>query len=102
MLKAWTIGRATGAGAIAAGASLLLWALFTAWPERLLWPLAIALAVTAFCGLSILWITARDMSLGPKRGVMLRAIRGFDVALGLLLAVPPLYVLSWLWPELGL
>lgn len=87
MLRWWTIGRATGTGIVAGLAAILLWPLFAAWPEALIWPFAAALAVTAFCGLSILLITLRDIY-RRRRGTIMQRIRIFDVVLGLLLAVP--------------
>jgi hypothetical protein len=102
VLAWWTIGRATSVGVVAALVSLLLWLAFGAWPATLLMPFVAALLLAAFCGLSILWITVRDMVKGPRRGKMMRAVRGFDIALGLALAVPAIYALSWLAPALGL
>ena len=102
ILDSWTISRATGTGVVSALAALILWLAFPAWPKALLYPFAAALALTVVCGLSILWITVRDVTAGPKRGKMLRAIRGFDVAAGILLAAPALYALRSLAPELGL
>ena len=87
MLRWWTIGRATGVGIVAGLAALLLWPLFAAWPETLLWLFAAALAVTALCGVSILLITLRDIY-RRRRGTIMQRIRIFDVVLGLLLAVP--------------
>ena len=53
--------RATGTGAVAGLAALLVATVIQAWPEGLLSPYAALLALTAFCGVSILWITASDM-----------------------------------------
>lgn len=102
MLKAWTIQRAEAVGIGAGLLSAFLWAAFASWPQALEIPFAAALALTAFCGLSVLWITARDMSSGPTRGKMLRAIRVVDIAIGIALTVPPLYALRMLAVEWGL
>lgn len=102
MLKAWTIQRAEAFGIPAGVLSAALWAAFPTWPEALEIPFAVALAVTAFCGVSILWITARDVVHGPTRGKMLRAIRVVDVAIGIVLTVPPLYALRMLAVGWGL
>ena len=101
-LKSWTIQRAEAAGIMAGLIALLFWSAFASWPQALEIPFALALGATAFCGLSILWITARDMAAGPKRGKMLRAIRVLDVAIGVALALPSLYALRLLAREWGL
>ena len=101
-LNSWTLQRAEAAGIIAGLIALLLWSAFAHWPQALEIPFAVALAATAFCGLSALWITARDMSAGPKRGKMLRAIRVLDIAIGVALTVPSLYALRLLAREWGL
>ncbi len=100
MLSGWTIKRAENAGLIFGAATVLLWVAYTSWPYTLAYPFAVALALTAFCGISILWISARDATKGPKRGRLLRAIRVFDVALGLLLAVPAILALNSIAPDL--
>ncbi len=92
MLKRWTISRASGAGTIAGLASLALWPAYDNFAAMRL-PFLAALAVTAFCGLSILWITASDISIHSRRGARLRALRSFDLALALLLAGPSLLTL---------
>lgn len=102
LVQGWTIGRATNWGLVAALIALLLWVSLGYRPETLVWPFAASLAACAFCGLSILWITASDVAHGPRRGRLLRAIRVFDVALGVALALPALYALFWIVPELGL
>jgi len=63
------------------------------------WPFAAALAIAAFCGLSILMITIFDM-LFHKRGESLRPVRAFDIAIGVALAVPSLIQLSALADQL--
>ncbi len=89
MLRWWTIGRATGVGVSAGLAALVLWPIYAALQERVLWAFLAALAVAAICGLSILLISVLDAVLKP-RARSLRPIRAFDVAVGLLLAVPSL------------
>ncbi|MDB5713615.1 MAG: hypothetical protein JWO15_1012 [Sphingomonadales bacterium] len=91
-LSFWTIKRATGSGAVAAGAALLLLAVYAIFEggvsEKIaVIPLGLALAVTAFCGLSILVMTLIDVR-NHRRGQRVRAVRTFDVAFGLLLAMP--------------
>ncbi|MDP8913609.1 MAG: hypothetical protein M3N39_08550 [Pseudomonadota bacterium] len=65
-----------------------------------MWLFAAALAVAAFCGLSILLITIIDM-LFHKRGESLRPVRAFDVAIGTALAAPSLIQLSALADQLS-
>ena len=89
MLRWWTIGRATGVGITAGLAALLLWPLYAAWQEPVLWPFMAALSVAAVCGVSILLITLVDAVL-KRRARSVRPIRAFDIAIGLLLAVPSL------------
>ena len=93
--------RAAGIGIAAGIAALLLAAAIESWPEGLFYPYVGLLALTAFCGASILWITAFDMRARGTSGRM-RPIRGFDSALGLVLLVPSLYGLWLIAPELGL
>ena len=93
--------RATGTGAVAGLAALLVASVIQAWPEGLLYPYAALLALTAFCGVSILWITASDMRSRGTSGRM-RPIRGFDLALGFVLLIPALYGLWLIAPEIGL
>lgn len=96
MLKAWTIGRATGIGIVAGLLSLLLWPIYAAWPQTL-WVFIVMLAIAALCGVSILLITLKDIY-RRKRGMLMQRIRIFDIVLGLLLAVPSLLQLRALWP----
>ena len=91
--RLWTIGRATAVGVSAGLIALLLWPFYAAWHERVLWPFAAALAVAALCGLSILLTLAIDL-LVHRRGARVRAIRAFDLAVGLLLAGPALVQLK--------
>jgi hypothetical protein len=89
----WTIRRSTGVGVVAGLCSILLWPVFAAWQEPFHIPYLAALAVTLFCGLSILAISLADRLFRPARGESVRPIRIFDVALGILLTLPPLWAL---------
>lgn len=93
MLKWWTIGRATGIGTAAGLLALLLWPLYASFQDAVLLPFVVCLAVAAFCGLSILAITAGDI-LTHSRGESLRPVRAFDIILGVLLSVPTLIQLN--------
>jgi len=98
-LRAWTIGRAAGPGALAGLTALILWPIYAAGFDIL--PLfLIALATSAFCGLSVLVITLVDFALHRRRGSRLWPIRAFDIVLGLTLAVPSLAELRLLLPDL--
>ena len=55
--------------------------------DSALYPYAALLALTAFCGASVLWITVFDMSARGTSGRM-RPIRIFDIAIGALPAAP--------------
>ena len=66
-----------------------------------LYPYAALLAVTAFCGASILWITAFDMRTRGTSGRM-RPVRTFDIAIGLALLAPALYAFWLISGALGL
>ena len=88
MFQWWTIGRATGVGAVAGLAGLILWPAYAALQGARLFSYAAALAVTAFCGGSILWITVVDLLFHRRRGERLIPLRIFDVALALLLVIP--------------
>lgn len=88
MLRWWTIGRATGVGVVAGLAALILWPAYAALQEPLALPYGAALAVAAFCGLSILWITAADLLFHRRRGDRMLPLRIFDIALALLLLLP--------------
>jgi uncharacterized BrkB/YihY/UPF0761 family membrane protein len=89
MLDFWDTRRATGLGVMAGIAALILWPLYAAYQGAVLWLFVAALAVTAFCGLSLLIITLKDMY-SRTRGRLMQRIRIFDIVLGLLLAVPSL------------
>lgn len=101
LLDGWTIQRASGAGVTCGIAAVLIAGLFRTLPDGLLHFYALLLAATAFCGASVLWITAADMRRRGTSGRM-RPIRGFDAALGLALLLPALYALSLVWPQLDL
>lgn len=83
MLGFWTVPRAAGIGLVAGAAALALWTIRHDLPAAY----RAALAITAFCGLSVLAITAFDI-LTHRRGERMRAVRAFDIAVGLLLAAP--------------
>jgi hypothetical protein len=84
----WTINRAAGTGLVAGLAALILWPLFAAYQEPFRIPYMAALALTAFCGVSILVMTAADLILRPKRGQRTIPIRILNLVLGLLLFIP--------------
>jgi drug/metabolite transporter (DMT)-like permease len=88
--KSWTISRATGAGIVAGLVALVLWPIYTLFQEPMHLPFAAALAATAFCGASILVITALDLKFRRGRGFRLRAVRTFDVIVGIAMALPGL------------
>lgn len=88
MLRRWTIGRATGVGAVAGLAALALWPAYAAFPQPVLLPYLAALAVAHLCGLSILWITALDLLFHARRDRRLLPLRVFDVAFALALSLP--------------
>lgn len=100
-LRAWTIQRATSVGILAGFAAILLAGFTDTMPDGALYPYAALLALTAFCGASILWITAFDMRARGTSGRM-RPIRSFDLAIGGALLAPSLYALSLIWESLGL
>jgi len=81
-----SISRATGLGFVAGAAALLLWAAYVFWPEIFVLPYVAALCVTGGCGLYVLVATLLDSVRNPRRGTRIRPIRGFDIAMGLLLA----------------
>jgi drug/metabolite transporter (DMT)-like permease len=93
MLRWWTIGRATAIGVSAGLIALVLWPLYAAYQERVLWAFLAVLAVAAFCGLSILLMTVADALL-HRRGRSVRPIRAFDLIVGLMLAGPSLVQLE--------
>ncbi len=96
----WTIPRATGIGIVCGFAAIMVATFTYTMPDGALYPYAALLAVTAFCGASILWITVFDMRDRGTSGRM-RPIRAFDAAIGAALLVPSLYALSLIWDALG-
>ncbi len=72
---------------VAGCAALMLWPVYAVVSRTAEIPFVIALFVTAFSGLSMLVITSMDL-LTTERGSRLRPVRAFDIALGLILAVP--------------
>jgi len=100
VLNGWTIQRATVAG-IAAGLSALLVSIAIGSLPAGAFHLYVALlGLTIACGLSVLWITMRDIRTRGRGGRM-RPIRTFDVAVGAALVLPAAYALSLVWPELA-
>ena len=101
LVRVWTLRRASSVGITAGIIAFALAVLVDSWPETLLYPYAALLAVTIFCGASILWITARDMRIRGTSNLM-RPIRGFDLFIGFALLLPASYALSEIWRQLGL
>jgi uncharacterized membrane protein HdeD (DUF308 family) len=96
----WTISRASIAG-IALGLAALLMIGLRDPRDGGLYFYAALLALTAFCGASILWITAFDMRQRGTSGRM-RPVRVFDIAIGLALLMPALYAFWRISGPLGL
>lgn len=88
MLGWWTLRRAIGTGATAGVVAFLLWPLYVSFGEPVFWPFLVALVIAAFCGVSIVWITAFDLITHRRRGDQVRPIRIFDLLLALVLLVP--------------
>lgn len=97
-LKAWTIRNALAAGMVAGLIAMILWPLYAVSNDLLL-PFLVALGITRFCGLSVLCITVFDIAVHRRRGARLVPIRVFDIALGLVLAVPSLVEFHALLPR---
>jgi hypothetical protein len=95
------VSRATGIGVSAGLAALLLWPLYAAYQERVIWLFVLALSVSAVCGLSILLITGLDLLL-RRRSQSLRPVRTFDMVVGTILALPSLIQLEALKDQLWL
>jgi hypothetical protein len=88
----WTVKRATGLGLLCAFSAVVLRLLYPASPHLVRIPLLALCALAAFCGLSILWITAVDLLRHRRRGVRLRPLRAFDMAVAALLLLPALLI----------
>jgi len=101
MIRRWTIQRASLVGIAAGLIALLVAAMPGSWRGGLLYAYASLLALTAFCGLSVLWITIGDIRTRGRGGRM-RPIRTFDAATGLVLLLPALYAFWLIRPDLGL
>jgi len=101
VLGRWTIQRATVVGIAAGLGALLVSAAIGSLPEGTLYLYGVLLGLTIMCGISVLWITVRDMRTRGRGGRM-RPIRAFDVAVGILLILPAAYALRAIWGELGL
>jgi drug/metabolite transporter (DMT)-like permease len=84
----WTLNRAAGTGLIAGLGAVILWPIFAAYQEPFRFPYMAALSLTAFCGLSVILMTAADFILRPKRGQRTIPIRTLNLVLGLLLFLP--------------
>jgi len=83
MLRWWTLGLASGIGFCAECVALFLWPIAArAAPRIFFWPFFTAALLAAFCALSVLVLTGRDMLAHP-RGERIRAIRAFDVVCAL-------------------
>lgn len=96
----WTISRASILG-IVSGIIAMLLASFRDPREFGLYPYATLLVLTAFCGASVLWITAFDMRDRGTSGRM-RPVRTFDIVIGLALLAPSLYAFWRISGALGL
>jgi Kef-type K+ transport system membrane component KefB len=90
MSRYWTLRRASAVGAIAGLAALVLWPFLGLYGPLLLRLFFALAALSGISGFSVLVITLRDMARNSRRGSRMRALRGFDTALGI-----TLLVLSW-------
>lgn len=100
-LAGLTTQRLIVAGIATGLSALLISTLVGSLPEGTLFLYAGLLAFTILCGISILWLTAKDIRTRGRGGRM-RPIRAFDIAAGLLLILPATYALRAIWSELGL
>ena len=82
MAALWTMKRASGIGASAGLAGLLLWPFVSFYPEALSWPLLGAAAMAGLCGCWILVITVGDLLFHRPRGPRVWPLRTFDLVLG--------------------
>lgn len=99
-MKQPTVPRATALGAGAGLAAIAMWLAMALAPRGFVVPYVAALLVTALCGAYILIATLYDTMRNPRRGVRIRPIRFFDVAVGLLLLLPSLWALTPFLPAL--
>lgn len=91
MLRRWNSARATGVGILAGLAALLLSPF--RWNDTAGYPFYLAaVGLTAFCGLSILFLVLNDIRT-HTRGSRMQVVRTFDAIMGLILAVPALWAL---------
>lgn len=86
MTRTLSVPQVIGAGIVAGGIAVLLWVAFAWWPEAFVIPYVLALVVTVVCGAYILLATWYDSYRNPRRGSRIKPIRGFDIAVGVLLA----------------
>lgn len=96
----WTISRASVIG-ITAGVIAMVMAGIRDPRDGGLYLYAALIVLTAFCGASILWITAFDMR---ERGTsdLIKPVRILDIAIGLALLAPALYAFWRIYGVLGL
>lgn len=94
MMRGWTIPRIMAFGFGVGALTCLFRLLFAFAPETYVLPYVAGLLATAATGLLILLVTYIDTVRNPRRGSRIRPIRGFDIAAGLLLAVPALWGLT--------
>lgn len=97
--RLWSVGRVEAWGLIFGITSAVLWVAIGLW-NGLAAVLGLALVLTALCGATVLAASLADMFRGPSRGRPVRTIRRFDLVLGTLLTLVPLYGLFVIWPEL--
>jgi hypothetical protein len=90
MLAWWTIGRASGIGAVAGLVALIVWPFYSGAGDPVEWPFAACAAIALVCGLSILTITGLDIAFHRRRGREVRPLRAFDLILA-----TGLIALSW-------
>lgn len=100
-LAAWTAQRLIVAGVASGLMALFVSTLIGSLPEWTLYLYGGLLGLTILCGVSILWLTIKDIRTRGRGGRM-RPIRAFDIAAGLLLILPAGYALRAVWGELGL
>ena len=99
-MRALTVPKAITAGLSCGAASILLWFALLIWPRWFVLPYVAALSATAAAGLYILFATWVDSQRRPRRGARIKPIRGFDIAVGLLLAIVSIWALRPFLPAL--